>query len=260
MSDNDIQSIQTLFAGAVDQNEIDSEAADIMVNSLNDTNILGCTGVNADDIDADIVTLVSLVLDGSYSMSHNEQAVRDAYDNLVIEAFRGSKQNDAMLVSCRVFSDKETVLYGFKKVTDIGKIGSQYSADGGATMLYESTINAMTGIRAYAKSLNDSGVLTKCIVAVFSDGNNNWGKFMKPDSVKKISEDCLRSEMFYLVYVGFKQDPSDNLDAIGKSMGFPNILTTSSNPSEVRRVMGLVSQSAIRKSQTAIGPSNSFFS
>lgn len=259
MSD-DIQNVTNLFTSAVDNNEVDSDAADIMVNSLNDTNILGCTGVDADDIDADIVTLVSLVLDASYSMSNNEQAVRESYDELIIKAMCESKQNDSMLVSCRVFSDQEKILYGFKKVDDIGKIGSSYTADGGATMLYESTINAMTGIRAYAKNLNDSGVSTKCIVAVFSDGDNNWGKYKTPDPVKKIAEDCLRSEMFYLVYVGFKQDVSDDLDAVGKSMGFPNILTTNSDPSEVRRKMGLVSQSAIRKSQTAIGPSNSFFS
>lgn len=254
-----LQSIAGLFEDAVQNNEVSQDAASVMIGSLNDTNILGCTGVDVNDIDTDIVTLISLVIDSSYSMKQNEQAVRDAYDDLLIKAMRDSKQADSMLISARTFDEKETVLYEFKKVNDIGKIGSQYVADGGATILYEAAINAMTAIRAYAKKLNDSGVQTKCIVVVFSDGANNYGKYMKPDPVKKVAEDCIRSEMFYLTYVGFKQDINDNLDAIGKSMGFTNILTTSSNPSEVRRAIGLVSQSAIRKSQTAIGPSNSFF-
>jgi len=254
-----IQSITGLFEDAVQNNEVSQDAADVMVGSLNDTNILGCTGVGIDDINTDIVTLISLVIDSSYSMKPNEDAVREAYDELIIKAMRESKQADSMLVSARTFDEKETVLYGFKKVKDIGKIGSQYMAEGSATMLYEATTNALTAIRAYAKNLNDGGVQTKCIVAVFSDGGNNYGKYMKPDPVKKVAEDCIRSEMFYLTYVGFKQDINDNLEAIGKSMGFSNVLTTSSNPSEVRRAMGLVSQSAIRKSQTTIGPSNSFF-
>jgi hypothetical protein len=259
ISDPNIQSITDLFGKAVNDNEISQDTADIMIDSLNDTNILGCTGVDAGELDADIVTLVSLILDTSYSMKHNEAIVRESYDELIIKAMRDSKQADSMLVSARTFSDKETVLYGFKKVADIGKIGSQYTADGNATILYEATVNAITAIRAYAKNLNDQGVQAKCIVAVFSDGANNWGKYMQPDQVKKLADDCIKAEMFYLVYVGFKQDVRDNLEAIGKSMGFPNILTASSNPSEVRNAFGLVSQSAIRKSQTGIGPSNSFF-
>ena len=67
------------------------------------------------------------------------------------------------------------------------------------------------------------------------------------------------SEMFYLVYIGFKSRPSDDLDAIAKLIGFPNVMTTTNSPSDVRKAMGLVSQSIIRKSQTQIGPASSFF-
>jgi len=256
---NNLQSIIGLIGGAVEEDEVTQDAADIMVSGLNDTNILGCTGVEADDIDSDIVTVVGYALDASYSMSDNEQAVREAYDDLMIKAMQESKQHKDMLISTRIFDETERVLYGFKKVDDVGKIGSQYVAQGSATILYDAAINTMTAVRAYAKNLNDSGVQTKCIVAIFSDGGNNYGNVMDPSKVKKVAEDCLKSEMFYLVYVGFKQSPTDNLDAIGKSMGFPNILTTTNDPSDVRKAMGLVSQSTIRKSQTSIGADNSFF-
>jgi len=254
-----IAAVTNLFTQAVSKNEIGADAADIMVSGLNDTNILGCTGVDANDLDTDIVTIACLVIDGSYSMKDNEQVVREAYDELIIKAMKESKQAKDMLVSARIFDETEKVLYGFKKVADIGKIGSQYMAEGSATMLYEAAVNAMTATRAYAKTLNDSGVLTKCVVAILSDGRNNCGKFMSPDPVKKVAQDCIKSEMFYLVYVGFKADPADNLDAIGKSMGFPNVLTTTNNPHDVRAAMGLVSQSTIRKSQTTVGAPNSFF-
>ena len=256
---NNVQSIVGLIGGAVDENEVSQEAADIMIGGLNDTNILGCTGVEADDIESDIVTIIAFALDGSYSMKRNEQAVREAYDELGIKAMQDSKQHKDMLISTRVFDESERILYGFKKVDDVGKIGSQYEAEGNATTLYDTAINTMTAVRAYAKNLNDSGVQTKCIVAVFSDGGNNYGNVMDPAKVKKVAEDCLSSEMFYLVYIGFKNDPSDNLEVIGKSMGFPNIFTTTSSPSEIRKAMGLVSQSTIRKSQTTVGANNSFF-
>jgi len=263
MSDDDknnVQSIVGLIGDAVSEDEVSQEAADIMIGGLNDTNILGCTGVDVDNIDSDIVTVIAFALDSSYSMKHNEQAVREAYDELGIKAMQDSKQHKDMLISTRVFDDSERILYGFKKVDDVGKIGSQYIAEGSATAVYDTAISTMTAVRAYAKTLNDSGVQTKCIVAIFSDGDNNWGNVVDPAVVKKVAEDCLKSEMFYLVYIGFKNSPNDDLEAIGKSMGFPNVFTTTSSPSEIRKAMGLVSQSTIRKSQTTVGADNSFFS
>jgi hypothetical protein len=254
-----ISDVKGLFANAVQQGDVSQAASQIMINSLNDTNILGCTGVGIDELTTDSVTLISLVLDCSFSMQPNEKAVCEAYDELVVKAMRESKQAASMLISCSVFDESVKPLYGFKKVSDIGKIGSQYQARGNATAVYDAAINAMTGVRAYAKNLNDGGVSTKCVVVVFSDGGNNTGAVMDPSKVKTVADDCVKSEMFYLVYVGFKASPADNLDAIGHSMGFANVLTTSNSPSDVRKAMGLVSQSTIRKSQTQIGPSNSFF-
>jgi uncharacterized protein YegL len=254
-----VNDVKSLFAGAVSAGQADADAVDIMVNSLNDTNILGCTGVSSDDLDTDSVTLISIVLDASYSMQPNESAVREAYDDLVIKAMKESKQASSMLVSAVVFDEDVRTIYGFKKVEDIGKIGSQYSARGNATALYDAAISAIAGIRTYAKNLRDSGITTKCIVVVLTDGQNNTGT-MDVNKVKIVSDDCLKSEMFYLAFIGFKTSPNDDFDSIAKAMGFPNVLTTTNSPSDVRKAMGLVSQSAIRKSQTQIGSSNSFFS
>jgi len=254
-----VNSIKSLFTGAAQSNEMSQDAAAIMVNSLNDTNILGCTGASFDELETDSVTLTSIIIDGSYSMKNNEQTVRESYDELVIKAMADSKQSGSMLVSTRVFSTDQTILYGFKKVADIGKIGSQYRADGGSTRLYDAVVDAITGIRAYAKTLNDGGVQTKCIIVVMSDGQDNDSQKNSAADAKKLAEDCIASEMFYLTYVGFKTSPSDNLDAVAAMIGFPNAYTTGNTPSEIRKAMGLVSQSVIRKSQTQIGPANTFF-
>ena len=117
----------------------------------------------------------------------------------------------------------------------------------------------MTGIRAYVKNLNDNGIRTKCIVVVFSDGEDNDSHNNKASDVKTLSKDFLKSEMFYLVYIGYKHDDSDNLDAIAAEVGFPNVLTTKATVSEIRKTMNLVSKSIIRTSQSRIGPGNSFF-
>jgi len=69
--------------------------------------------------------------------------------------------------------------------------------------------------------------------------------------------------MTYLVYVGYQQNQqnqSSDLKKIAAAVGFPNVLTAKATESEIRRTMDLVSKSIIRKSQTQITSTNTFFS
>lgn len=256
---NSADDLKNLFNNAVDDGDVGEAASTVIINSLGGTNIDGCLGADVDDLETDDVTVVSLVLDASYSMKSNEKAVREGYNNL-IEALNNSKQSGSMLVSARTFASTQKLLYGFKKVEEIGKIGMKYLAEGNSTALYDTLVDAMTGIRAYVKNLNDNGIRTKCIVVVFSDGEDNDSQRNKASDVKTLAEDFIKSEMFYLVYIGYKHEDSDNLDAIAKEVGFPNVLTTNATGSEIRKTMNLVSKSIIRTSQSQIGPGNSFFS
>jgi uncharacterized protein YegL len=256
---NGVDDVKNLFNSSTDDGDLSAQASMIMINSLDGTNLAGCMGTSVDDLETDDVTIVSTILDASLSMKSFEATVRDAYDKL-IKSLQGSKQAGSILVSNRTFSTYQNVLHGFKKVEEIDPIGTQYRATGGSTALYDALLEALTGIKAYSKSLNQNGVRTKCIIVVFSDGDDNDSRNASASDVKTISVDLLKSEMFYLVYIGYLQDPSSNLQAIADLVGFPNVLTTSATESEIRRTMDLVSKSIIRTSQTQIGSSNSFFS
>jgi uncharacterized protein YegL len=140
-------------------------------------------------------------------------------------------------------------------VEDIQPIGNDYVANGSSTALYDSVFDAMTGIRVYAETLNQSGVRTKCIVVVLSDGEDNDSRKHTAADCKTLSEDFIRSEMFYLAYVGFG---SQDLNQIADEIGFPNKLVTTKDASAIRKTMGLISKSIIRASQTQIGAPNSF--
>ena len=245
-----VNDAKNLLKGA----SLNTAASQIMVNSLNDTNLMGCMGADVDQLETDDVTLSSLILDASGSMQNVEQIVRDSFDELV-QALKESKQSGSMLVSSRTFATKEKILHGFKKVEEIDKIDNQYVANGSSTALYDTLINAMSGIKSYSEQLKASGIRTKCIVVVFSDGEDNDSRHIAKD-VKTISDELVKSEMFYLVYVGYGTD----LDHIAAEVGFPNKMTTTKDASQIRKTMGLVSKSIIRASQTQIGKPNSFFS
>jgi len=256
---NSADDLKKLFQSAANGGEISKQASDIIINSIDGTNISGCVGADIDEIETDDLTIVSLVLDASLSMKQNENSVRQGYDSL-IQSLQNSKQAGSMLVSARMFSGNQTIFYGFKKVEEIDLIEEDYIADGHSTALYDTLVDAMTGIRAYVKNLNDNGIRTKCIVVVFSDGDDNDSHMNKASDVKILAEDFLKSEMFYLVYVGYKQNDDDDLNIIANKVGFPSILTTQATGSEIRKTMDLVSKSIIKTSQSQIGGGNSFFS
>jgi uncharacterized protein YegL len=253
-----INDVRNLFQDSTADGDLSKQAGALMINSLDGTNLAGCMGTSVDDIETDDVTIVSIILDASLSMKTHESTVREAYDKL-IKSLQGSKQSGSILVSTRTFATRQNTLHGFKKVDEVSVIDKDYKANGGSTALYDTLLDALTGIKAYSKSLNQNGVRTKCIVAVFSDGEDNDSQKSSSHDVKIISNSLLQSEMFYLVYVGYQTDPSANLQSIADLVGFPNVLTTQASESEIRRTMDLVSKSIIRTSQTQIGKSNSFF-
>jgi len=254
-----IDSVKKLF----DNSSLPQQANDLIINSLNDTSIAGCIGTLVDELETDDITIVSIILDSSGSMNQFEQIVIDSYNKFIM-SLRESKQSGSILVSTRSFDSTQKILHGFKKVDEINPIsGKDYSASGASTSLYDTLMDALTGAEGYALSLVQSGVRVKRIVVVFSDGDDNSSHKVKSIDVKTVSEGLLKSEMTYLVYVGYQQNQqnqSSDLKKIAAAVGFPNVLTAKATESEIRRTMDLVSKSIIRKSQTQITSTNTFFS
>jgi len=240
----------------------DADAMGLMINSLDGTNLAGCLGAELDDLETDDVTIVKVLLDASYSMNDHEQTVREAYDKF-INSFKGSKQAGSILVSTITFATQAKILHGFKKSDEIDPIGKDYIAKGGSTALYDALIDALTGAQAYAMDLKTNGVRVKVIIVVFSDGDDNDSRKASASNIKTIVDAAIKKEGFYPVYVGFKQSPNDDLEAIAKRCGFPNVEITNATESDIRRTVDLVSKSVIRTSQTTVGAgggNNTFFS
>jgi len=256
MSQN-ITDIKNMFSSAVAGGDMSQQAAGIMINALDDTDLAGCMGTTVEELETDDVTVVSLILDKSGSMSPHQATVRIAYDTLV-SSLKGSKQAGSMIVSARCFATTSTLLYGFKKVEEVDPIGNNYIADGSSTALHDTMISALTDIKAYSQNLKNQGIRVKSIIVVFSDGEDNEAP-RKAKDVKIIAEDLLKGEQYYLVYVGYATDPSVDLKKVAGQIGFGNVLISQATESEIRKTMGLVSKSIIRASQTQVG-ANSFFS
>lgn len=106
--------------------------------------------------------------DGSYStriVELNKTA------NEFIENMAKSHVKDRLLVSTIVFSSDVKVLTGFQPVTEIDEF--KLSTENGSTALYGAARLCLDKAVDYRDSLVKTGVKTKTIIILFTDGENN---------------------------------------------------------------------------------------
>jgi len=242
-------------------------ATDIVVANLNDSAmaLAACQGATAFELGATETTIVVYVVDASGSMTEVASAVRDSVKEAA-EAYKETKQAAAMTLTFLAFNESDWVAFANKPVEAITDADIQYSA-GGMTALYDAVLDAISGAMVYEEQLMRSGMTTKVIVVVFSDGADNSSIRGTPKNIKTIADKLLRSEEkgnWTLAFVGFhtyeERLHGTDYRAIAKGMGFPNILEIDltgdayARRHTLRQVGQLVSKSVIRKSQTVIDP------
>jgi len=266
MSDQSQQVVNSIQS-AVSQNQISSQAGQLVLESLDDLAVAGCQGISVDDIDSEDITLVAVVLDASFSMHPYRDAVIDAYNNHFLKPLSGAKNAQSIQVSTWDFSrslgrDNVRLIHGYTPVPDCGKLTRNLYDPDGETPLNDAVYHAQTGMIGYGQTLRDAGVRTKCIIVVLSDGGENASK-VSASKVRTISEDLLRQEIYVLSYIFFGDESQG--DQYAKNIGFPSQhrITASLGDSEIRRIFGTVSASVISASQTQISANslsaNAFF-
>jgi len=252
MSSNDLQA---LFQ-ASQQNGMSHQSVDLMVQNLDGQAGLGCVGAQVDDLNTDDVTLLSVILDQSSSMSSVQNDVIDAF-NEMSRALSDSKAAESILMSAWTFDNDSKLLFSYTPIDQVKDLTNNEYKPGGATALYDATMDGFTGIVAYGQDLRNNGIRTRSIVVVISDGGDNVSSHTAA-SVKTVAQDLLRQEIYTLAFVGLGDETY--FRQIATDMGFPEILTTSNTSSEIRRALNMISGSVIRTSQGVIAPnSNSFF-
>lgn len=248
--------LSTLFARAQAQGTLSVGSTTLISGDLGAMVIAGAAGMDAEDIQASEVTLITLVLDASTSIHDRnlEQAVCEG-EKQMLDAFAGSKEKDAVLVALWTFHSDAIVHHGYVPVDDATRLvpGKDYVTEG-CTHLYDTFLDSCAANVAYAQRLRDAGTPVRSLVVVVTDGEDVGSK-RPARACKRLAEDLLKSEQFILAFVGVGDDC--DFKATAKSMGFPDgcvLVQKDATPSGLRRAFQMVSKSAIRASQGRIAP------
>jgi len=133
----------------------------------------GYSATKLSDLGATEYTLVTLVVDDSGSIDSFRTEMVDAIKS-VVNACRYSPRADNLMIRLVTFSNHLKEIHGFKLLANCNP--DDYNGVlvmGGATALFDATVNSVDATSAYGKTLVDSQFSTNGIVIVITDGEDN---------------------------------------------------------------------------------------
>jgi uncharacterized protein YegL len=244
--------VEELIAAAVADGVLSAQS---ITGNLGSVVVAGAAGKALEDITASDVTLITLLVDASGSIHDRrlEKAVREG-QNLLVDAFAGSKERDAVLMALWTFNSKANVVHGYLPVDEAARLDAKSYRGAGATALYDTWCDALAANVAYAQRLRDGGTPCRSVVVVVTDGEDVGSRRTAGDCAR-LSADLLASEQFTLAFVGVGSDV--DFDSVAAAMGVPKgcvLVQKDATATGLRNAFMMVSRSAIRASQGRIAP------
>ena len=210
----------------------------IVVDGLDETY---AANMDVDEVVSPSIMLVDFVIDRTGSMWPYEGVMRECLKHYK-QAIEGSKQADEMLVSKTLFNNTiETG--GYVAPEDFN---TDYSANG-VTRLFDAIIDRRQRLLDYMEQLKNNGTNTRACMVILSDGHDNASKNCASDARQAVQD--LISKEITVAFIAFGQEAFGIADQLGIKK--QNVKEVSNDESELRRVIDLVSKSAISASKKA---------
>ncbi len=197
---------------------------------------------NPEDIEVDETINAVFVIDTSYSVSGFVKELNHAFNDFT-ESMQKSHIADKLFVSIIEFSEKVTVTSGFRPVTSIPTMDFSKKL-GGWTSLYDASLTGLKNALDYRENLENSGVETKTLLFVITDGEDNASK-NPPSKVKAIIEKLKSDEhnAFSFTSVLFGLGNEANFEKAQKEMGIEHLAKIGTSGQEIKKMIGFISQS-----------------
>jgi hypothetical protein len=212
-----------------------------------------------DDLGASEYTLVTIVMDVSYSVGGFAKELEDCLKT-VVKACAKSPRCDNLLLRVVQFSDSLVEVNGFKQFQSI--TDSDYDSVlniGGSTALFDACDEAIKATAVYGQQLTSQDYLCNAIIVVITDGENNRGNIFDAATVKKSLDAAKKSEnleSIITILVGVTNDDvnlNTYLQGVKDDGGFTQYVSIgAATPGKIAKLADFVSQS-ISSTSSALG-------
>lgn len=197
---------------------------------------------NPEEIEVDETINAVFVIDTSYSVSTYINELNSAFNDFT-ESMQKSHVADKLFVSIVEFDKNVRVSSGFRPVTSIPVMDFSKNL-GGWTSLYDAVHTGLKNALDYRENLENSGVETKTLLFVITDGEDNSSS-NPPSKVKNIISKLNKEEKsaFSFTSVLFGLGNQANFKKAQKDMGIEHLAQIGTSGDEIKRMIGFISQS-----------------
>ncbi len=197
---------------------------------------------NPDEIQVDETINAVFIVDTSSSVAIYVKELNDAFNDFT-ESMQKSHVADKLMVSIIEFNSKVKVQCGFKPVDSIKKMDFSKKI-GGATALYDGVLTGLKNAIENRENLENSGIETKTILFVITDGEDNSSR--NPANtvareIKKYKKDERVAFSFTSILFGVGSDA--NFTKAQQDMNIDHLAKIGTSGNEMKKMIGFISQS-----------------
>jgi len=219
-----------------------------MNNDLNNTDFVDMNfnfdfgNFNPDEIEIDETINAVFVIDTSYSIRVYVNELNEAFNDFV-QAMQRSHVAEKLFVSIVEFNTDVSIKTGFQPIANITPVDFSKTI-GGVTSLYDATLVGLQNALDYRQNLENSGVETKTLLFVITDGEDNNSK-NPPRAVKQLIGKMKADERsaFSFTSILFGVGSATNFESARTAMGIEHIAKVGTTGDDMRKMIGFISQS-----------------
>jgi uncharacterized protein YegL len=197
---------------------------------------------NPDEIQVDETINAVFCVDTSSSVGSYVKELNYAFNEFT-EAMKKSHIADKLMVSVIEFNSKVNIQCGFKPISTFQKVDFSKKI-GGMTALYDGVLLGIKNALAYRQNLENSGINTKTIIYVITDGADNVSVNSANMIAKEIA-DQKKDERgaFSFSSILFGVGNQADFQAAQQEMGIEHLAKIGTSGAEMKKMIGFISQS-----------------
>ncbi len=202
---------------------------------------LSFNNFNPDDIQTDETINAVFVVDVSPSIGSYVKDLNHAFNDFVA-SMQQSHVADHLLVSVLEFNEKVKARTGFQPILQVPNI--QFKPCGSGTALYDATLQGLQQAVDYRTNLEASGVTTKTLLFVITDGGDNSSQNQAAMVKKKVTEILSKEQnAFSFTTILFGVGNAATFERAQQNMGLQHLAKVGTSGTEIKKMIGFISQS-----------------
>lgn len=198
------------------------------------------------------------VLDVSPSIAPFQDNMNTALQDVFMKELKNSHRHADIVIKAITFNDQVFHKSGFMPIDNLQDDYLEVKASGRGTALYDAVLQALQHANEYRKDLEEQGVDVRTNITIITDGMDMSSSTNSSNEIKKIIDDLRTNEAWSSSYtitlIGVGRDADFRGAAIEMGLDPTKALVTiGTSAAEIRRQMGIVSQSvSSSSSNTAV--------